>query len=155
MSFEPNLLGILCNWCSYSGADAAGKAHLSYPPNVKGVRVMCSGRVDPSFVLDALAQGMDGVLICGCHPGDCHYVNGNSKTLGRLHLLKKVLADLGIDPQRVRLEWVGANEEKRYAALVKEMTETIRALGPLRWPKGAKGSSKNDQVGGKSDEQSR
>jgi F420-non-reducing hydrogenase iron-sulfur subunit len=132
--FEPRILGILCNWCSYSGADGAGQAKLPYAPNVRVVRVMCSGRVDPAFVLEAFAGGMDGVLVCGCHPGDCHYVNGNCKTMGRVPLLQRILADLGVEPERFRLEWVSASEGARYAAIVDKMTEQIRALGPLRWP---------------------
>lgn len=132
--FEPKILGILCNWCSYSAADSAGKSHLSYPPNVRIVRVMCTGRVDPTFVLKALANGMDGVLICGCHFGDCHYINGNCKMRGRFVLLRKLLLSLGVEKERVRLEWVSAAESERYAKVIKEVTEDIRALGPLHWP---------------------
>jgi F420-non-reducing hydrogenase iron-sulfur subunit len=134
VAFQPSILGILCNWCSYSGADAAGKAKIAYAPNVMVVRVMCSGRVDPTFVMQALAHGMDGVLICGCHPGDCHYISGNCKAAGRIHLLQRMLHDMGVEPERVRLEWVSASEGERFARLVDEMTETIRTLGPLRWP---------------------
>ena len=134
MSFEPTILGILCHWCSYSAADLAGASRMAYPANLKVVRVMCTGRVDPTFVLHALARGADGVLVCGCHPGDCHYVSGNTKALGRMHLLGRLLADFGIEPERVRLEWVSAQESERYANLVAEMTEQVRALGPLRWP---------------------
>lgn len=133
-SFEPRILGILCNWCSYSGADGAGQARLTYPPNVQVVRVMCTGRVEPTFILEALARGVDGVLVCGCHPGDCHYINGNCKTMGRFPLLKKMLVDMGVEPERVRLEWVSASEGKRYAQLVADMTEEVRSLGPLEWP---------------------
>jgi F420-non-reducing hydrogenase iron-sulfur subunit len=133
MSFEPKLLGILCHWCSYSGADAAGAAHLAYPPNLHVVRVMCSGRVDPSFVLAAFAKGFDGVLVCGCHPGDCHYINGNCKALARMQLLKRMVQRFGIEPERLRLEWVSASEAERYARLVTEVTEQVRALGPLSW----------------------
>lgn len=133
-TFEPRILGILCNWCSYSGADGAGQSRLAYPPNVQVVRVMCSGRVEPAFILEALAGGMDGVLVCGCHPGDCHYINGNCKTMGRFPLLHKMLVDMGVEPERVRLEWVSASEGKRYAQLVAEMTEQVRELGPLEWP---------------------
>jgi F420-non-reducing hydrogenase iron-sulfur subunit len=128
--FEPRLLGILCNWCSYSGADGAGQQRLSYPANIEVVRVMCSGRVDPTFVLEAFADGADGVLICGCHPGDCHYINGNCKAVGRFTVLKQMAAQLGIEPERLRLEWVSASESARYADLVSEMTEQVRALGP-------------------------
>lgn len=132
--FEPRILGILCNWCSYSGADSAGQSRFPYAPNVQVVRVMCTGRVDPTFILNALANGMDGVLVCGCHPGDCHYVNGNCKTMARFPLLKKTLTELGVEPERVRLEWISASEGERYAQVVNEMTEQIHALGPLRWP---------------------
>lgn len=140
--FEPRILGILCNWCSYSGADSAGSARLACPPNVEVVRVMCSGRVDPRFVLEALNDGADGVLICGCHPGDCHYINGNCKAVARVSLLTRMLTDLGIEPERVRLEWVSASEGARYARLAAEMTEQVRALGPLRRPE-----SRLDQKG--------
>jgi F420-non-reducing hydrogenase iron-sulfur subunit len=132
--FQPRILGLLCNWCSYTAADAAGAAQHTYAPNVRIVRVMCTGRIDPAVVFKALAQGMDGVLICGCHPGDCHYVNGNCKALARFRLLERTLADLGIEPGRVRLEWVSASEGERLAALFDEMTEQVRELGPLGWP---------------------
>jgi F420-non-reducing hydrogenase iron-sulfur subunit len=132
MSFEPKIVGILCNWCSYAGADLAGTARISYAPNMRIVRVMCSGRVEPSFVLQALRAGADGVLIAGCHPGDCHYQAGNYKTLRRQALLRKVLEQLGVEPQRVRLEWVSASEGDRFARLVNEMTEQVRALGPFQ-----------------------
>lgn len=132
--FEPRILGILCNWCSYPGADSAGQAKLPYAPNVTVVRVMCSGRVDPTFILEALAGGMDGVLVCGCHPGDCHYVNGNCKTMGRFPILWRMLDQFGVERDRVRLEWVSASEGGRYAELVDEMTARIRQLGPLEWP---------------------
>lgn len=132
MSFEPKILGILCNWCSYAGADLAGTSRKKYQPNVRVVRVMCSGRVDPAFVLNAFRLGADGVLICGCHPGDCHYAEGNYKAARRIPLLKKMLAQLGIEDERVRLEWVSASEGERFAEIVDEMTETIRKLGPFR-----------------------
>jgi F420-non-reducing hydrogenase iron-sulfur subunit len=132
MSYEPKILGILCNWCSYTGADLAGTARMKYPCNVTSVRVMCSGRVDPGFIFDALHHGADGVLICGCHPGDCHYVEGNYKCLRRIPLTKKLLEGMGIDPRRVRLEWVSASEGARFQSVVTEFTEQIRALGPLK-----------------------
>lgn len=132
MSFEPKILGILCNWCSYTGADLAGTARLKYPPNVASVRVMCSGRVDPGFILDAFRHGADAVLVCGCHPGDCHYVEGNYKCLRRVPLTKTLIAGLGIDPNRLRLEWVSASEGNRFQQVVTEFTEQIRALGPLK-----------------------
>ena len=131
MSFEPKILGILCNWCSYTGADLAGTARLKYPPNVASVRVMCSGRVDPGFILDAFRHGADGVLICGCHPGDCHYVEGNYKCLRRIPLTKTLLSGMGVEPKRLRLEWVSASEGNRFQQVVTEFTEQIRALGPL------------------------
>ena len=132
MSFEPKIVGILCNWCSYTGADLAGTSRTKYAPNIRVLRVMCSARVDPTFVLKALSEGADGVLICGCHPGDCHYVEGNYKAMRRFPLLKRMLADLGVEDQRVRLEWVSASEGQRFAEIVNEMTEQVRALGPSR-----------------------
>ena len=132
MAFEPKIVGFLCNWCSYTGADLAGTSRIKYAPNVRVIRVMCSARVDPNFVVEALRLGADGVLICGCHPGDCHYAEGNYKTMRRLPLLKRLLADYGIEPARVRLEWVSASEGQRFADIVNEMTEQVRALGPCR-----------------------
>jgi F420-non-reducing hydrogenase iron-sulfur subunit len=134
MSFEPKLIGMLCNWCSYSAADLAGSSKLLYPPNLKVVRVACSGRVDPSFVLEAFARGADGVLICGCHPGDCHYISGNSKALARIQLIQHITTDFGIEPERLRLEWVSAQQAERYVEIVNEMIAGLRALGPLNWP---------------------
>ena len=131
MSFEPKIIGILCNWCSYTGADLAGTARMKYPPNVYTVRVMCSGRVDPGFILDAFRAGADGVLVCGCHPGDCHYVEGNYKCMRRIPLTKLVLGKMGIDANRLRLEWVSASEGSRFKDVVTEFTEQIRTLGPL------------------------
>jgi F420-non-reducing hydrogenase iron-sulfur subunit len=131
MSFEPKLVGFLCTWCSYTGADLAGTARMKYPPNLRVIRVMCSGRVDPNFVLLALAQGADGVLVCGCHPGDCHYSEGNYKCMRRMPITKKIVEGMGIDPRRVRLEWVSASEGGRFTSLVTEFTDEIRALGPL------------------------
>jgi F420-non-reducing hydrogenase iron-sulfur subunit len=130
MDFEPRIVGFLCNWCSYTGADLAGTSRIQYQPNVRVIRVMCSARVDPTFVLQALARGADGVLICGCHPGDCHYTEGNYKALRRHHMLQRLLSDLGVEPERVRLEWVSASEGKRFAEVVDDMTEKIRELGP-------------------------
>ena len=132
MNFEPKIIGFLCNWCSYTGADLAGTARLKYPPNVLSIRVMCSGRVDPGFVLDAFQKGADGVLICGCHPGDCHYVEGNYKCMRRVPLTLKILEGLGIDKRRLRLEWVSASEGVRFQEVIGEFTEQIRALGPFR-----------------------
>jgi len=132
MSFEPKIVGILCNWCSYTGADLAGTSRTKYAPNIRVLRVMCSARVDPTFIFKALSEGADGVLICGCHPGDCHYVEGNYKAMRRFPLLKKMLADLGVEDQRVRLEWVSASEGQRFADVVNEMTEQVRKLGPSK-----------------------
>lgn len=132
MAFEPRIVGFLCNWCSYTGADLAGTSRIKYAANVRVIRVMCSARVDPSFVIRALRNGADGVLICGCHPGDCHYSEGNYKTMRRYPLLKRLLAAYGIDPQRVRLEWVSASEGQRFADIVNEMTEQVRKLGPCQ-----------------------
>jgi F420-non-reducing hydrogenase iron-sulfur subunit len=132
MAFEPRIVGILCNWCSYTGADLAGTSRVKYAPNVRILRVMCSARVDPTFVLKALAEGADGVLICGCHPGDCHYVEGNYKAMRRFAALKRVLRAQGIEEERVRLEWVSASEGARFAEIVNDMTEQTRKLGPSR-----------------------
>ena len=128
--FEPRLLGFLCNWCSYAGADLAGVSRLQYPPNIRVIRVMCSARVDPVFILKALLGGIDGVLIGGCHPGECHYVEGNYYTRRRYTALRQLLDVVGIEPDRVRLEWVAASEGARFAEIVREFTDTIRALGP-------------------------
>ena len=131
--FEPVIVGFLCNWCSYRAADLAGTARIKYAPNLRPLRVMCSGRVDPQFVLQALRSGADGVLIAGCHPGECHYVNGNIKALRRFLLLKNTLQQWGIEEERVQLLWASASEGTVFAAAVDRMTEEIRALGPLRW----------------------
>jgi F420-non-reducing hydrogenase iron-sulfur subunit len=128
--FEPTIVGFCCNWCSYAGADLAGVSRFQYPPNIRIIRVMCSGRVDPTFILKALQVGADGVLVAGCHPGDCHYISGNYKARRRMPLLKKVLAQLGIEGERVRLEWVSASEGARFAELVSDFTQTIKKLGP-------------------------
>jgi F420-non-reducing hydrogenase iron-sulfur subunit len=132
MAFEPRIVAFLCNWCSYTGADLAGTSRIKYAPNVRVLRVMCSARVDPTFVLEALAAGADGVLLCGCHPGDCHYVEGNYKTLRRHLALRRVLRAYGIEEERVRLEWVSASEGARFAEIVNDMTEKVRKLGPSR-----------------------
>ncbi len=129
--FEPVIVGFLCNWCSYTGADLAGTSRAHYPPNLRIIRVMCSGRVEPAFILKALADGADGVLVAGCHPGDCHYQEGNYKTMRRMKLLNRMLDQLGIERQRVRLEWISASEANRFVEVVNEMTEQIRELGPL------------------------
>ncbi len=130
--FEPKIIVFLCNWCSYAGADLAGTSRIQYSPNIRAIRLMCSGRVEPYFILQALNKGADGVLVLGCHPGECHYLEGNYRTVGRMALLKKVLAQFGIDQERVRLDWVSASEGARFATLVNEMTEAIRTLGPVK-----------------------
>jgi len=129
-TFEPVIIGFCCNWCSYAGADLAGVSRQQYPPNLRIIRVMCSGMVHPSLVIDALTKGADGVLICGCHPGDCHYLEGNLKAENRKEAIELLLEDFGIEPERFRLEWVSASEGPRFAELIREMTETVRALGP-------------------------
>jgi F420-non-reducing hydrogenase iron-sulfur subunit len=129
--FEPQILCFLCKWCTNSAADAAGTSRLHHAPNNINMRVMCSSRVDPQHILYAFKEGADGVFIGGCHPGDCHYVEGNYKTLRRITLFKVMLQDLGIDPKRLRLEWISAAEGRKYAATMDEFTEQIRALGPL------------------------
>jgi len=131
MSFEPKIVGFLCNWCSYTGADLAGTSRLKYAPNVRVIRVMCSGRMDPTFVLKAFREGADGVILMGCHPGDCHYQNGNMKTLRRVPLLRRMIGQLGIEPERLRLEWVSASEGERYKTVVNEFVDQVRKLGPL------------------------
>jgi len=131
--FEPVIVGFLCNWCSYRAADLAGTSRMKYAPNMRAIRVMCSGRVDPQFVLKALREGADGVMIAGCHPGECHYVEGNIKALRRYILLKRMLKQWGIEEQRVQLVWASASEGNLLAEAVDRMTEEVRALGPLKW----------------------
>jgi len=129
--FEPRIIGFLCNWCAYAGADLAGVSRIQYPPNIRIVRVMCSGRVDPAFILEAFRNGADGVLVAGCHlPSDCHYISGNFKALRRITLLRKLLQDFGLEPERLRLEWISASEGDRFAAIVEDMVEQIKTLGP-------------------------
>jgi F420-non-reducing hydrogenase iron-sulfur subunit len=129
--FEPKIIGFLCNWCAYAGADLAGVSRIQYPTNIRIIRVMCSGRIDPAFILEAFKDGADGVLVAGCHlPSDCHYLSGNFKALRRVALLKNVLNDFGIEPERLRLEWVSASEGDKFAAIVKDMVEEIKKLGP-------------------------
>jgi len=129
-TFEPLIVGFCCNWCSYAGADLAGVSRYQYPPNLRIIRVMCSGMVHPNLVIDALTKGADGVLICGCHIGDCHYLDGNVKAENRKEAIELMLEDFGIEPERFRLEWVSASEGPRFAEVIREMTETVRALGP-------------------------
>jgi len=128
--FEPVIVTFCCNWCSYAGADLAGTSRLEYPTNVKIIRVMCSGRIDPIFVMEALRSGADGVLITGCHPGDCHYQKGNYVMEKRFDYLKDIVEKVGIEPERIRLEWISASEGAKFAALVNEMTEQIKKIGP-------------------------
>jgi len=132
MTHEPKIVAFLCNWCTYTGADLAGTARIKYAPNVRAIRVMCSGRIDPSFIIDAFAKGADGVLMGGCHPGDCHYINGNFKTFRRMPLVTRYLEQYGIDTKRFRFEWVSASEGDRFAAIVNEFTATLKGLGPLK-----------------------
>jgi len=136
--FEPKIIGFLCRWCAYAGADLAGTSRMEYPPNVYTIRVNCTGRIDPTFVIKSLAQGADGVLIAGCHPGDCHYMEGNYMMLKRYTLLSRLLEQFGIEKERVRLEWISASEGEKFAKTVHEMTEKIRQLGPLNWNTGKK-----------------
>ena len=132
-TFEPKIVGFLCNWCSYRAADLAGTARTKYAPNVRIIRLMCSGRVDPTFVLQALALGADGVLIAGCHPGECHYLEQNHKTMRRFALLRHTLRALGVPDERVRLQWASAAEGPQLAAAIDDMVEQVRKLGPLHW----------------------
>ena len=128
--FEPLIVSFCCNWCSYTGADLAGVSRLQYPPNIRIIRVMCSSMVHTNLVIDALTKGADGVLICGCHPGDCHYEDGNLKTEKRAEAITIMLEDFGLEEERFRLEWVSASEGPRFAQVVKEFTEQIKKLGP-------------------------
>ncbi len=129
--FDPKIIAFLCNWCSYEGADAAGKSRLDCPANIRVVRVMCSGSTDPDFILEAFKMGADGVLVLGCPPGSCHYKDGNIQTLKRITLLKKVLGQYGVDEKRLVLDWVSAGESKKYASTVRTMIKTIKEIGPL------------------------
>lgn len=134
-AFEPRVVAFFCTWCTYMAADLAGTSRMKYAPNVRVVRVMCSGRIDPQFVLAAFANGADGVLIGGCHPGDCHYQEGNYNCLRRVRLLKRVLEELGIEEERFRLEWISAAEGDRVRVVINDMVEKLRALGPLQMKK--------------------
>ena len=130
--FEPKIVAFVCNWCTYIAADAAGVSRAKYSPNVRLILTMCSGRVDPQFVLAAFEKGADGVLLCGCHPRDCHYSSGNYKTLRRYALLKKMLTQMGFEGDRLRLEWISASESEKFRRVVEDMTERVRNLGPLK-----------------------
>jgi len=133
-AFEPVIIGFTCNWCSYRAADLAGTARVKYPPNVRLIRLMCSGRLDPTFVLKAFSEGADAVLVSGCHPGECHYIEQNYKALRRFQLLQRTIEALGIEPGRLQLVWASAAEGVRLANEIARVTEEVRALGPLNWP---------------------
>ncbi|NPV59256.1 MAG: hydrogenase iron-sulfur subunit [Actinobacteria bacterium] len=129
--FEPNIVAFLCNWCSYAGADLAGTSRIQYPSNVRVIRVMCSGRVNPLFVMNALQQGADGVLISGCHPGDCHYMQGNYYARRRFNLMRNFLEYLGVEPQRVRMSWVSASEGAKWKEVIEEVVNGVKEVGPM------------------------
>jgi len=131
--FKPKILAFCCNWCAYAGADLAGVSRLQMPTDVRVIRVMCSGRVPPELIIRALANGLDGVMILGCHPGECHYSEGNYLTRRRAHVLKRLLEYIGIEPERFQLRWVSAAEGAKFSDVVKETTDKITALGPNRW----------------------
>jgi F420-non-reducing hydrogenase iron-sulfur subunit len=133
-TWTPRIVAFFCNWCTYTAADLAGVSRTKYASNIRVIRLMCSGRVDPQFILDAFAKGADGVLIGGCHPNDCHYVEGNYKMLRRSRLLARMLADMGIEPDRFRLEWISAAEGEKVKTVVNDMVAKITALGPLHLP---------------------
>jgi F420-non-reducing hydrogenase iron-sulfur subunit len=132
-SYELKSVGFLCNWCSYAGADKAGAAQIAYPPNVSVIRVMCSGRIDPEFVLEAYRGGADGVVILACHPGDCHYKEGNYRAIQRHELLLQLLGQYGIEPDRCRFDYVSASEGEKFAQVIGEVVATLREMGPLTW----------------------
>ena len=128
--YEPRIIAFVCNWCTYTAADLAGTSRLFQPPNIRMIRMMCTGMVDPKYVVKALLEGADGVLISGCHPGDCHYINGNLKARRRVKLLQEILPQFGFDQRRIKLTWIGASEGIDFARTVKELVTEIRALGP-------------------------
>ncbi len=128
--FEPKIVAFLCNWCSYAGADLAGTSRMKYPANVKAIKVMCSGRINPMFVVNALQEGADGVLISGCHPGDCHYTQGNYFARRRFQIIRRILEYVGIHPNRVRMSWVSAAEGKKFTEVIKEVVEDVKKIGP-------------------------
>jgi len=129
-NFEPTIIAFVCNWCTYTAADLAGTARLRYPANVRLIRVMCTGMVDPKYVIKALLEGADAVLVSGCHPGDCHYINGNFKARRRIKLLKEILSQFGFGDERLRLTWIGASDGIRFAETIHEMVAQVRTLGP-------------------------
>ncbi len=132
-NFEPKIVGFLCNWCSYRAADLAGTARIAYAPNIRIIRVMCSGRVDPTFVLKALSLGADGVMIAGCHPGECHYLEQNYKAMRRFNMLQHTLKAMGVEEQRVQLVWASAAEGQQLAEAIDRVVADIKELGPLGW----------------------
>lgn len=134
--FEPLVIAFCCNWCSYTGADLAGVARLQYPANIRIIRVMCSGMVHPNLVIDAFTKGADGVIMCGCHPGDCHYMEGNLKAEKRAEAIYLLLEDFGLEEERYRLEWVSASEGPKFALVMKEMVDTVKELGPSPYSEG-------------------
>jgi F420-non-reducing hydrogenase iron-sulfur subunit len=129
--FEPKIALFACNWCTYAALDLAGTSRLKYPPNFRVIKVMCSGRVDPQFIFEAFRSGADGVLVAGCHPGDCHYIEGNFKALRRMTMTRRILERFGIERERLRLEWISASEATKFVKIADEMVEQIKALGPL------------------------
>lgn len=145
-AYEPRIVAFFCNWCTYLAADLAGTSRIKYAPNARVIRVMCSGRVDPQFVMEAFAQGADGVLIGGCHPGDCHYQEGNYKALRRFQLLRRVVGEMGIEPERLRLEWISASEGDRVRAVINDMVANLRVLGPLRRESAPPGESEREEA---------
>jgi len=130
--FNPKIMTFLCNWCSYAGADLAGVSRIQYPPNTRVIRVPCSGRVDPLFILKCLQDGYDGVLVSGCHPGDCHYISGNYVARRKFAVLKKALEFMGMEPDRVQFSWVSAGEGEKFSQVISKVTETVKALGPAK-----------------------
>jgi len=134
---EPKIVAFCCNWCSYAGADLAGVSRMQYPPNVRIIKVMCSGRVEPSFVLRAFEDGIDGVLITGCHIGDCHYISGNLRAEDRVKMTKELMKTLGLEEERLRLEWISASEGEKFASVIKEFVEDLKSIGPNPLGKGA------------------
>ncbi len=130
--FEPTIIAFVCNWCTYTAADLAGTSRLAYPKNVRLIRVMCTGMVDPQYIIKALLEGADAVLVSGCHPGDCHYINGNYKARRRIKLLKEILPQFGFEKERLRLTWIGASDGIMFAEIMRELTAQIKALGPIQ-----------------------
>jgi coenzyme F420-reducing hydrogenase delta subunit len=131
VSFEPVIVAFVCNWCTYTAADLAGTSRLGYPKNIRMIRVMCTGMVDPQYIIKAFLEGVDAVLVSGCHPGDCHYTNGNYKARRRIKLLKTILPRFGIEPERLRLTWIGASDGIEFAETMHGLAEQVKALGPI------------------------